>query len=384
MTEKLYYADSHIKEFTATVLSCEKTDRGYEILLDKTAFFPGGGGQEPDEGTIGDARVISAFEHGDDVIHITETSLEAGTRYPCAIDWEKRFARMQIHSGEHIISGIVYSRWGFNNVGFHMNDEFAIIDFDGELTRQELDWVETQANIAIGRNIPFKAEFPDAQTLKNLHYRSKLELTENVRIVTAEGYDHCACCAPHVKLAGEVGGVKILDFMRHRGGIRLEIRAGLSALADYRQKYESVAAISALLSVKQPEVASAVEKVLAEKAALAFENSRLVKQLVAAKADALPAFDGSRAVFEKDFDSDALRFLVNEGMKKTGGVFAALSGEDGSYRFVAGSEKADMNAFANALRQKLSARGGGKGHMIQGSIAATRQEIEEFFAAISF
>lgn len=382
MTEKLYYTDSHIKEFDAEVTYCEKTEKGYEIILNKTAFFPGGGGQEPDEGTIGAAVVVSAFERGDDVVHLTDAPLEVGTEYPCRLDWEKRFARMQIHSGEHIISGIVYSKWGFNNVGFHMNDDFAIIDFDGELTREELDWVETQANIAIGRNIPFAAEFPDAETLEKLQYRSKLELTENVRIVTAQGYDHCACCAPHVKLAGEVGGVKILDFMRHRGGIRLEIRAGLSALADYRKKYESVAAISALLSVKQPDVAPAVEKLLAEKAALAFENSRLVKQLAAAKAEALPDFDGSRAVFENDFDSDALRFLVNEGMKKTAGVFAALAGEDGNYRFVAGSETADMNAVANQLRSKLSARGGGKGQMIQGSIAASRSEIEEFFASI--
>ena len=286
---------------------------------------------------------------------------------------------MQNHTGEHIVSGLVHSRYGFSNVGFHLGEDGCTIDFDGELTRAQLDEIEDAANDAVWRDLPVTARFPDPAELRTLDYRSKLDLTENVRIVEIPGIDRCACCAPHVARTGEVGLVKLLDSMRHRGGVRIWLKAGRDALTDYRARYRDTAAISALLNLPQDRLVPGVEKLLAQRDELKGELIGLRRRALEETAAALTPTAGNILLFAEGDDA-GLRLLVNAGMEKCGGVCAVFSGADGDYRFVMGSRTRDMRAFAREIREPLQARGGGQETMISGRSQADRRTLEDFFA----
>ncbi len=382
MTEKLYYKNSYIKDFDATVLGCVKNADIYEILLDKTAFFPEGGGQKSDEGYIGDAFVFDVQETENGIVHYSKTAVNINEEYNCKIDWNLRLRRMQQHSGEHIISGLVHSLYGYDNVGFHMEADSVTIDFNGELDRAQLDDIEDRANKAIYDNLSINCHFPDEKTLKTTDYRSKLELTENVRLVEIENIDLCACCAPHVKRTGEIGVIKILDFMRHRGGVRLVAKSGYDALKDYREKYKNIYEISNLLSAKQNETPSAVERVKKEldEAHRELYNFKLS---VAQNVDININSNGNVSYFiSNNFDSDMLRTVVNSGMNKTR-LCIAFSGSDSEgYSYIAGSLSLDMKNIAKLINTKLFGRGGGRDTMIQGKLSAVKEQITEFLQNI--
>ena len=386
MTEKLYDQDSHLQVFCAQVLDCRPTEQGqYHIILTQTAFFPEGGGQPADQGTLtppqGSAvQVLDVQEADQDILHITDGPLPIGTVVTGALDWPLRHQRMQCHSGEHILSGLAHRLYGCTNVGFHMGESSVILDFDRELTPQQLKNLETMANQVIAENRPISAEYPAPSTLKDLDYRSKLDLTEHVRIVTIPDCDVCACCAPHVKYTGEIGLIKLLDSMRHRGGIRLWMAAGQLALADYRIKQDNIAAISAALSVKQPEAALGVVRLKQELQDAKQTLNGVRKALAAEKAKSLPHTEGNLVLFEPDLDSQGLRTLVNAGMEKCGGICAAFLGSDTQgYRCVLGSRTVDLRAKAKEIHQTLGGKGGGQPTMIQGTVTATRADIIAYF-----
>ncbi|MGI5976846.1 MAG: alanyl-tRNA editing protein [Candidatus Limivicinus sp.] len=379
MAEKLYYTDSHIHEFTAAVTACEKSGKGYRIALDRTAFFPEGGGQLADTGKIGGVRVLDVQEKDGEVWHYCDGPLEVGSEFDCALDWEQRRRRMQNHSGEHIVSGISHRLHGVENVGFHMGEEFMTIDFDKELSWDELMEIEKLANEAVRDNIPVRAWFPDAESLKTLSYRSKLELTENVRIVEIEGVDRCACCAPHVKRTGEVGVIKILDSMRHRGGVRLSLICGMDALDNFRCVQKNVTAVSKLLSAKREDAGSAVERVLGDEVSLKGRVAALSMELVSLKAAAFEMTDGNIAVFDSILDEVALRELVNALTLKCGGIAAAFSGSDEEgYRYIIGSRTVNLREQAKIINAGIGGRGGGSPEMIQGRASRKKSEIQKF------
>ena len=258
MTKKLYDADSHLFEFDAAVLSCTPVKDRYAVTLDQTAFFPEGGGQYADTGKLDAARVLDVQEENGGIVHYTDRPLDVGAAVHGTLETEQRFRRMQNHSGEHIVSGLVHTLFGLDNVGFHLGDDDMTVDYNGTLTRDDLDRVETMANQVVARNIPILTQYPDPQILPTLQYRSKLELTENVRIVTIGDVDCCACCAPHVAFTGEIGVIKILDFERYKGGVRCHMLCGETALEDYRDKYRNVQSVSLALCVPQNETAQGV------------------------------------------------------------------------------------------------------------------------------
>ena len=381
-TVKLYYEDPMLSAFEAEVLSCEpRKDGGFAVVLDRTAFNPEGGGQTGDNGRLGGVSVTDAHERQGVVLHYTDAPLAVGDRVRGELDWPERFRKMQDHTGEHIVSGLVHARYGYENVGFHLGGDGCTLDFDGELTRAQLDGIEAEANAVVWRNVPVTARFPSPDELREMDYRSKLDLTENVRIVTVEGVDRCACCAPHVTRTGQVGVIKLLDFMRHRGGVRIWLKAGADALRDYDARYADAAALSALFNVPQTELVPAAEHLFTQRDALKFELTALRREAIEARAAALEPTDGSLLLFAEGEDAE-LRLLVNAGMEKCGGVCAVFSGEDGAYRFVMGSRTRDMRAFAKEIREPLSARGGGRERMISGRSAAARAQLEAFFAAL--
>ena len=382
LTEKLYYSDGHLSRFTARVTSCEKEDGVWAVKLDRSAFFPGGGGQEADEGVLSDMKLLGLREEGEDIVHLTPAPLEPGALVECRIDWPLRFSRMQGHSGEHILSGTVHRLFGYDNVGFHMGEEAITIDFSGELSREDLSRAELEANRAIWRDVPVRTLLPTPGELAAMDYRSKKELTGQVRIVEIEGVDLCACCAPHVSHSGEVGLLKIIDSMRHRGGTRLTLLCGEAALLDYEALHENNAAVSAALSAKRLETGGAIARVMAEQEERRAEFTKLKRELLQLKAAALRPTEGSICIFESDIDMITLRELVNAGSELAGKVCAGFAGTDGDYKYIIGSRTVPLRARTKEINAAIDGRGGGSDAMIQGTSRARREEIERYFNAL--
>ena len=379
MTEKLYYIDAYIKEFDATVTDSFNEGEKRVVILDTTAFFPEEGGQSADTGFIGDARVVDVREKDGIIHHFVDKPLDKGAKYSCKIDFADRFEKMQCHTAEHIISGAIKRLYGFDNVGFHLGATEVTMDINGYLTREQLDEVELIANRAVFDNVPIKTYFPKTEELSSLEYRSKLDLTENVRIVEVEGYDMCACCAPHVAYTGEIGLIKILDFEKHRGGLRIKIAAGYRALRDYREKYTNVLKISAIFSEPQATVAKAAENFnssyeeLKSRLKMAgMNNARLEAKLIQDTAASL-------VCHYSDMSMDELREFVNSAKDKVDGILVALTGNNGDYKYIMTSKTVDLSPIYKRINVDLCGRGGGRDNMIQGSFATDFESIREYF-----
>lgn len=381
MTRKLYYEDSHLASFTATVCSCEPVDEHYEVILDQTAFFPGGGGQEPDTGMLGSARVIGGKEKGETVIHFTDTPLPVGSTVEGKLNWEERHRRMQNHSGEHVLSGVIHSRFGYENVGFHMGEDFVTVDYSGELTAEQISEVERECNLAVAKNVPVRCAFPEKAELDAMDYRSKKELSGAVRIVTVEGYDVCACCAPHVSYTGEIGMIKVLTWARHRGGTRITMVCGMDAWEDDCARCANLTAISNLLSAKPLETAKAVTRLWKEHEALKAKMAEVNRKLTAQKIKELPSVEGNLVLFEPDLDMLCLRELINAAMEKCTGTAAGFSGSDAEgYHYILGSKTTDLRAKAKEINAAIQGKGGGSPEMIQGTANANEAAIRTYFA----
>lgn len=381
MTEKLYYKDAYLDEFSATVLACDAVDGGYRIVLDKTAFFPEEGGQYSDTGYIENVRVEDVREKDGIIYHITREPVAVGATLECGIDFADRYEKMQCHTAEHIISGLIHKHFGFDNVGFHLGDDYVTMDISGVLSRTELDMIEDMANDAVFENVAVAAIFPTAQELPSLEYRAKLDITENVRIVNIEGYDSCACCAPHVARSGECGLIKILDFQKLRGGIRMFITAGRRALAYFRAMFTAAGEISQLLSVPKEEIADGVSK-LAEalaKERADFKTYRLSSSK--ARAAAIEPTSGNLVLHFADLEGEELRVLASEAMSAVDGILVVLGGSDGVYKYVIASNSTDLRAASRDINAALGGRGGGSPTMIQGSFTADIDAIKSYFEA---
>lgn len=379
MTEKLYELDSYCRAFTATVQECHPHGDGYALRLSRTAFFPEGGGQAADSGTLNSIPVTDVQMVDGDIWHYTAAPLTVGELVEGVLDWETRFARMQHHTAEHIVCGIAHRWHGLENVGFHLGSEDVTLDLDGELTREQINAIEDEANRVVWANVAVTANLPNEQELAEATYRSKKELDGAVRLVTIDGVDCCACCAPHVGRTGEIGVIKLLDFIRYKGGVRIHLLCGAAALADYRYRYAQSAEISAKLSVKQFDLTAAVDRLMAEKddykLALRGANRQLADALVAAvqPTDRPVYFIGS------DWDTETLRRIVAGLTARCTGLCAAYSGTDGAYTYVLGGTD-NLKEAAAEMNAALSGRGGGDNRQVQGRVQATAQEIADYWA----
>ena len=378
MTEKLYYKNAYIKDFCARVISCEPCDEGFKVLLDRTAFFPEEGGQRSDTGKIAGASVIRVFEECGSIFHITDSPVEC-EEASCSLSFDERFDKMQNHTAEHIISGIVHSLFGFDNVGFHLSDEEVVLDTSGALTDEQISEIERLANEAVFANIPVTSYFPEPEEISNLNYRAKMEIAENLRLVKIGEIDLCACCAPHVSHTGECGIIKILEYMKHRGGMRIWIAAGRRALSDYREKQSNIKKISAMMSVPRGDSAAAVERYVKTTEQIKHELKSAKQRLAASLADGVAPTDSSAVYLLEGLDKDDMNAFVNKASSKIGGILVALTGSDGDYKYLITSGSRDLRPIIKDANLHLSGRGGGKPEAVQGSFAATLDEIRKYF-----
>ena len=382
MMTELFYQDAYIRSFTAEVLSCTEGKNGYEVILSDTAFYPEGGGQPADHGTLNGIKVIDVRTKDGVITHITEAPLEVNTEVRGEIDWERRFDHMQNHSGEHIVSGLIHRKYGYENVGFHLGPEEILIDFDGFIDEAGITEIENAANDIIMRNLTTNIFFPSEEERKSIPYRSKKELTGVVRLVEFPEADLCACCGTHVKQTGEIGLVKITSSEKHKNGTRLHLLCGKRALRNYQIQAAQNAEISHLLSVKVHETAAAVERLKNENGRLMHTVNTARKELLSIKASDFPKDGKFLLTAEENLDGNILREYVNELKAVTNTeTIAVLSVNEGSVGYVIISDSIDLRAKAKELNEAFKGRGGGKPEMIQGTwnddIDVIKKELPE-------
>ena len=410
MTKELYYDSAYISEFFAEVVSCEqildKKDKKerYEVILDRTAFFPEQGGQGSDSGVLefGDAGNAAKVMHvsiGTEIRHLVDREIPVGTTVHGVIDWAHRFSNMQQHTGEHIFSGLVNSGFGYNNVGFHLSDSEVTMDYDGVLSPEDIKALELKANQAIWANLEVLCEFPEADKLVEIPYRSKKELEGDVRIVTIPGIDICACCAPHVIRTGEIGILKVVGLQNYKGGVRVNILCGQRALEYLQNEHEIVSELSGMLTTSSDKVIASVKRAFEDNSAMKAELSQAKEALIEYELEDIikaTSTDREKGIYvssdnsdiyvikDNSYDSNMMRKLVNELAGKKAGYCGAFAGSaDKGYRFIVASGTAgkDCKNFCDKLRSDFGAKGGGAPAMIQGSL--NHEDIDAVVTSIS-
>ena len=382
MTEKLYYTDGHLRTFRSVVTAVVEHNGKQAVVLASTAFFPTGGGQACDTGRINNTVILQTEETDGTIYHYYEgpSAFAVGEEVTGTIDYPRRFARMQAHSGEHIVSGVAHRLFGAENVGFHMEGLLVTVDFDLPLSKDQISRIEQNSNEIIWQNRAVFAEIYSAAELEVLDFRSKKAFSDEARIVTVEGVDRCACCAPHVSSTGEIGLIKILTCVSHRGGVRITLICGEEALRDYVSKHNQTMHIAASLAAKHNETDLAVQALTEQNKELKTEVYRQKKRLCAYIVSQTPQTTGNAVIFAEDCGTDELCEIALGMSTRCGGVSVACSGdEENGYSYVIVGRGVAMNSYAKRINEALNGRGGGKDEMICGRFRSVRGMIEAFF-----
>lgn len=410
--DELYYTDPYAREFDAHVTSCTPTEDGFAIELDRTAFYPTGGGQPGDRGTIAlaDATLAPAEDAGaaredgeaedkpeaepavahvreavpgaeaGTVVHLADAPLPVGAAVHGALDWTWRRDNMEAHTGEHIVSGIVHGLYGYENVGFHMGEKCIEVDFDGILTPEQALDVERRANAAVRDDVKVEALLPSPAELEAMDYRSKKDHEGQIRVVVIDGVDSCACCGTHVSTSGQVGLIKILRVSTKKKKTRLELLCGRRALELCEERMDQLRDVSNFLSVADEEVPEAVRRLSSEKDALKHQLKAANRNAIDHEVASTPHQDGPLVSYRDAADMDELRYLCERvtegGVAPVVAALAPMDGSDGRINFAIASTTVDLRPICKELNRRLDGRGGGKPTMVQGSWATTREEAE--------
>ncbi|MBQ4601198.1 MAG: alanyl-tRNA editing protein [Oscillospiraceae bacterium] len=376
-TVKLFYEDCHCREFSATVTGCQETPKGYAVTLSATAFYPEGGGQFCDIGTLGDAAVTDVREEKGQLFHYCDRPLALGSTVRGSIDWQRRFDLMQQHTGEHIVSGILHQMFGYHNVGFHVGKDVMEVDFDGPVSPEALAQVEEKANRAVWENLQVRCWYPGEAELPNVGYRTKRPLPWPVRIVEVPGYDKCACCGVHVAYTGEVGMIKILSCVKFHQGVRMEMVCGGRALSYLNRIYEQNRLVSQTFSAKPLETGDAARRISEALASEKLRCAALERELF----DRIAASYASQPYalrFEDGMAPGSVRLLA-ERISQHVPLAAVFSQTEGGFDVCLAGQPEQVRTLGAAMAKALSGRGGGKPGFFQGRVQAKKEEICQFF-----
>lgn len=376
---KLYEKDAYQTTFSGNVISCEKEKDRWKIVTDQTCFYPEGGGQPADHGMLGEAVVLDVQEEQGQIVHWTDRPLETGKEVKGQIDWDRRFYFMQNHTGEHLVSGLIHKKYGYENVGFHMNEELITIDVGGILTPEQLNEMEKEANEELNKGREIETLYPSAEELQNLAYRSKKEIEGQVRIIRIPECDTCACCGTHVKNTLEIGMIKFLSMQNYKSGVRVTLLCGKKAFENYGEKHKSVMEISHLLSAKPEEVTEAVERLKEENQNLRQKIGQLKQMLLEAKAQVIPGGEKNVFLWEENLEPGDLRHLINAMMKRAENVMVLVPGKEDLFNYAAACREKDSRQISKALASQFFSKGGGTAQMVQGTVRGEKEEIKKIF-----
>ena len=378
-TRALYYEDGYLSRFSSRVVSCEPQGDLWAVTLEATAFYPEGGGQAGDTGTLNGIPVLDTQEQGDRVVHLCGQPLEPGETVEGIIDFDRRFDLMQQHTGEHMLSGLIHRRYGYHNKGYHVGAEFVTVDFDGVIPQEDIPSLEKELNEAVWRNLPVKCWIPSPEELPEVTYRTKRPLPWPVRIVEVPGCDSCACCGIHVGSTGAVGVIKILTTMGFRGGTRLEMVSGRRAWAAMNDAYEQNRQVSQAFSAQLNQTGDAARRMNEVVSELKCRITQLQRQQISSVANSY-VNQGDVLHITDGLDPVLVRELADAIAEVCGGTAAVFSGTDeGGYSCCVVTRSGDLRSLGKAMNAALNGRGGGKPNCHQGKVSCTRAEIEAFF-----
>ena len=381
-TIKLYYQDAFLRQFDAAVLDCAADKKAWQVVLDRTAFYPEGGGQGADHGTLGGVNVLDVHEKDGVIYHTCDGPLTVGGTVTGQIDWQRRFDHMQQHSGEHIVSGMLCSTYHCDNTGFHLGADTVTIDYNADIPWEGVLDIERRANRYIWENHPIVIRYPEPAELAVLPYRSKKALEGPVRITEFPGADMCACCGTHVETSGQVGLVKFIGWQKFRDGVRLDVLFGQRALDYLALNWQQNSAIGRELSVKPDATHAAVTRLKEELAAV----KQRCDALESAQFESLAAqYDGAGNVLlvQPPMESDAARRLCDLVAARCGGRCAVFAGQNGAYRYAVIHPGADIRELIKSMNAALNGRGGGRDGFAQGSAACTEADIRNFWGGLN-
>jgi len=370
----LYYENAYIEKFESIVKECIKENEKIKVVLENTAFYPEGGGQPSDTGVIDDVKVFRVEEKNSKIFHIVEKEIPVGKKVKCNINFKERFINMQNHTAEHIVSGLICKNFDATNVGFHIGADFTTMDFNKNLSADDMKRIEILANEAIYENIEVKTKIYENREVKNLSYRSKIDLKEDVRLVEIKGYDICACCGVHVSRTGEIGIIKLVKLEKYKSGVRIYMLVGIKALEDYDNKYNQIDKISTLLSLKLDEVYDGVLNLTTEIDSLKKERN-LLKSKIFENEIALFEIKDNIVVEKENFSMNDMKNYCLKLKLKAKKVSAVIS--DG--KFIMMSDTEDLKQVFESLKIKVNLQGGGSNLVFQGKII---DDIEKFKKAI--
>ena len=386
-TEKYFEQDAFRTGCESVILAAEPDGAtgGGHIALDGTVFYPEGGGQPADRGTLtladGSVLPVTDVHETDGVVWHSVAALPAaaqpGAAVQCRIDWDWRFDKMQQHTGEHILSGILHRMFGAENVGFHIGSEAVRMDTSVPISAEGLRAAELAANRIVWQDVPVLISYPTREELAALVYRSKKEIEGQVRIVTIPDADVCACCGTHTRTTGQVGQVKILAAENYKGGMRLSVVCGSRALLAAQEMRARQADIGALLSAKADQTAVAVHRIHEEYTALKFRHFGLCGQLFEALAAAVVPGEAAIRIVP-GLDPDGLHRLAVALSGATDGLCAALTPTEKGTGYCIACAGGDVRPLTRALNAALNGRGGGKPGICQGSCTVAPEEVEKF------
>ena len=380
MTERLYYDNAYLTEFDCCVLACRENGAHFDVLLDRSAFYPTSGGQPFDTGTLGDAQVIDVNVADGDVWHTVTKPLTPGTTVHGCIDWPRRFDHMQQHAADHMIASALHRLMGGVTIGLHISGDMSTIDVSmpGGATRlsdEDIRRIEEDVNERIQRDVPVRCWFPEAAELAALPLRKPPTVDEHVRIVAIGEDEMVACGGTHPATAGQLGLVKIVSVTPARGKMRVAFLAGARAMADYRRVSEAAHQAAGMLSTGVENLAASVGALQEKLRAAEFELVRLRREQLLNQADQFIAeaetFPGGARLIARFVDADAmlLRDLASKLIEAPGmiALLGAMNGDQAIYVF---GRASDVNVHMGTLLKEsalpLGGKGGGRPDFAQG------------------
>ncbi|MBR2696677.1 MAG: alanyl-tRNA editing protein [Parasporobacterium sp.] len=396
MTEKLYYQDAYLKEFTAEITDIREIEDRTAIVLDRTALYPEGGGQGADHGIIRlldggeEISIADVQEEQEEIWHFPETKdlsgFEIGQKVSGTIDWERRFDHMQQHSGEHIISGILCRMFHCDNIGFHLGEDDVTIDYNAAFTFEEALKAEDEANRYIWENHPLVELWPDPEELKTIEYRSKKELEGNVRLTSFPGADTCACCGTHVKASAEVGLLKITSAHKFHEGTRLTLLCGRRAMDFLSMNYHANKKTAVMLSTREEKTPELVKKQIEELVSLKARLSQIKEDYFTLWADHFQGRENALVISDRlePEEGRQLADLIANNISGTALVFTKVNDqtEDGPvYRYACVNREQDVTGLIQEMNSALSGKGGGRNGFAQGNVHADKKTIEKFLSS---
>ena len=380
MTERLYYDNAYLTEFDGTVLECRENGANWDVLLDRSAFYPTSGGQPYDTGVLGGANVLDVNVEGGNVWHTVDAPLAIGSAVHGCIDWARRFDHMQQHAGDHMIAGALHRLMQGVTIGLHISEAVSTIDVampEGvtRISDEDIRRIEADVNAHIQRDVPIRCWFPEAAELAALPLRKKPTVDEHVRIVAIGDDEMVACGGTHPATAGQLGLVKILSVTPARGKMRVAFLAGQRAMADYVRCSEAAHGAAELLSTGVDNLVSMVgalqEKLRQAEYDLAqCRKAQLLSQTgdMLAGAEILP--DGTRLVAAfVEADGALLRDLASRLIEtpKVVALLGAMNGDNAMYVFGRSADvEIGMGTLMQTAAKPLGGKGGGRPDFAQG------------------